>query len=327
MKRFLVISTLAFGLSALYGKARASCGAAVCPLNTHHGFSRGQLLLQLSHEYINENQINVGSKKSFVGALPNPHNEVETKNQRTLLQLQYGLSNALGINAELPFIHREHSHIEAGKTKNFNFDGFGDMVVLGHYGRTFGDIISSSRLDISAGVKLPTGRTGATNTTGDEKAEVTIQPGTGSWDGILGIDLSLPLFSLKSLTGRLYGHLPLNASVSYRLNGKGTSDYQLGKQLMTHLGTEYQIFPKFSLLFQANGRWQDFANTGTTGEFRSNTGGTWIFLSPGASFQFNHAFSAYSYAQVPVYQKVNGIQQVAKLNLQAGLSANVTLLK
>ncbi|MCI0405227.1 MAG: hypothetical protein L0Z48_09660 [candidate division Zixibacteria bacterium] len=308
------------------GRAQASCGASICPLDLHKSVQAGRLQLTISHEYINQNRINVGSKKSFVGALPNAHDEVTTINQRTLLQAQYGFSNAFGVNVELPYIIREHSHIEDSALEAFNFEGFGDAGLTGQYGFNFGSVVSPARFDFVAGIKIPTGLTSAANEDG-EQAEPTIQPGTGSWDGIFGANLQIPLFTIPSFSGGLYGKLPLNVGVSYRLNGKGIDDYQFGNQVLAHIGTEYQIFPRLSLLFQANARWQDFADVGTTGEFRSNTGGTYIFASPGLSFQFNNALSAYSYAQIPVYQKVNGIQQVAKLNLQFGLTADVKLPK
>ncbi|MGH8005111.1 MAG: hypothetical protein ACRECJ_10370 [Limisphaerales bacterium] len=314
------------GALSLASRVEASCGASICPLDLHKSVQARRLRLTLSHEYINQNRINVGSKKSIVGALPNPHDEVKTINQRTLLQAQYGISNSFGMNVELPYIIREHSHIEDGSLETFNFEGFGDASVSGQYGFNFGSVISPARIDFLAGIKIPTGLTSAENEDG-EKAEATIQPGTGSWDGIFGANLQLPIFTVPSVAGGLYGNLPLNAGISYRLNGKGTEDYQFGNQVLAHVGTEYQMFSRLSLLFQVNGRWQDFADIGATGEFRSNTGGTYIFASPGLSFHVNNDVSAYSYAQIPVYQKVNGIQQVAKLNLQFGLTANLNLLQ
>ncbi|HXF49363.1 MAG TPA: hypothetical protein VNL73_08065 [Verrucomicrobiae bacterium] len=304
----------------------ASCGASICPLDLHKSVHAGRLHLTLSHEYINQNRIYIGSKKSYVGALPNPHDEVKTINQRTLLQTQYGVSNNFGIKVELPYIIREHSHIEDSTIETFNFEGFGDLSVTGQYGFDFGSVISPARLDFFAGIKTPTGLTSAENDEG-EHAEVTIQPGTGSWDGIFGANLQVPLFTVSSLSGGLHSKLPLNVGIGYRLNGKGADDYKFGNQVLAHLGTEYQMLSRLSFLLQVNGKWQDFADAGTTGELRSNTGGNWIFASPGLSFHINHTLSAYSYAQIPVYQKVNGIQQVSKLNLQFGLTADMKFLK
>jgi len=325
-KNFLLLLFLTFCIGVSIKTAGASCGAAICPLNVHHNLTVGQLHIQLLHEYINQNQINVGSEKSFVGALPNAHDEIKTINQRTLLELQYGITGRFGLKAELPFIQREHSHIEDSTVESFGFDGVGDLKAVGEYTLPFSDWEFSPRLTLLAGIKFPTGKTDAANEDG-EVAEITIQPGTGSWDGIFGLNLKKPLFRVKTVTGGLYSNLPVTVGVTYQVNGKGKDDYKFGEQILAHVGTEYLLFPHLSLLFQTDGRWQDFADVGTAGEYRSNTGGTWIFVSPGLNVQFNQAFSAYVYAQLPVYQKVNGIQQVAKLNLQVGLSANVNLLK
>ncbi|MCI0330993.1 MAG: hypothetical protein L0196_08645 [candidate division Zixibacteria bacterium] len=325
MKRWIFLFAF-LGVLELAAKTLASCGAAICPLNTHQSLNGGQLQLRLSHEYINQNEIYTGSKKSFIGALPSAHDEVKTINQRTVLEGQYGITKAWGAGIELPFIIREHSHIEDSALEVFNFEGLGDATITGQHGFNFGSVISPARLDFKAGIKVPTGLTDAKNDEG-EQAEVTVQSGTGSWDGIFGANLQIPLFTVPSLSGGLYSKLPLSAGVSYRLSGKGTDDYQFGNEVLAHLGTEYQMFPRLSLLFQANGRWQDFADVGATGEFRSNTGGTWIYASPGLSFRLTDALSAYSYAQIPVYQKVNGIQQVSKLNWQFGLTADVKVLK
>ena len=198
-------------------------------------------------------------------------------------------------------------------------------MAVGEYTIPFSTWEYSPRLTLLAGIKFPTGKTDVANEEGEE-AEITIQPGTGSWDGIFGLNFYQPLFNLKSITGGLYTRLPLNLGLTFQVNGKGKDDYKLGSQILAHVGTEYLLFPRVNLLFQANGRWQDFADVGATAEFRSNTGGTWIFASPGLSFSFTNAFSAYSYAQLPVYQKVNGIQQVAKLNLQFGVMADINVL-
>mgnify|MGYP001574582100 CR=1 FL=1 len=85
-----------------------------------------------------------------------------------------------------------------------------------------------------------------------------------------------------------------------------------------------------SLLLQLNGKFQERADVGKVSPADvppGNTGGKWIFASPGLSLQITDVLSAYSFVQIPVYQKVNGIQQTAKINLQFGLSANFGLLE
>ena len=309
--------------------ALASCGAATCPLNNHRYLKAGWLRLGVIHEYINQDQIYVGSSRSFAGALPSHHDEVQTLNERNIFLFQFGILDALGLNIELPFIHREHNHIghENGQNiwESWNFSGLGDMIVSTQYALLRPSEEFEPYVSLLVGVRIPTGVTGMKNAEGEE-AEVTIQPGTGSLDGIIGINYRQTLLSVPTVSGK-YSALPLSVGVSYQANGKGTYDYRFGNSLLASVGTAYQFIDRASLLFQVNGRFQGFADVGTTGEFRDNTGGTWIFVSPGLSTQLSDVFSAQAYIQVPLYQDVHGIQQTARFNLQFGLSANVDLLR
>lgn len=119
--------------------------------------------------------------------------------------------------------------------------------------------------------------------------------------------------------------MPVILGLSYQVNGEGKENFRFGNVFLAHLGTEYQILPRASLLFQGNLRHQDFGEEDGTQD--DNTGGTWIYASPGLEVQFSDAFSGYTYLQLPVYINVHGIQQVARMNLQLGLSANVNLLE
>ncbi len=322
---FLLALFLTLGVSQ---NAMASCGAASCPLNNHRYLKAGWFQLGLAHEYINQDQIYVGSSRSFVGAIPSHHDEVQTLNERNVFQIQYGITDRVGINVDVPFIHREHTHIghEDGQDiwESWNFSGLGDMVVSTQYALLTPSEEFEPYVSFVLGMKIPTGVTGLKNAEGEE-AEVTIQPGTGSLDGIVGLNYRQTLFSVPTVSGA-YSALPLSIGVSYQFNGKGTYDYRFGNSLLTSVGTAYQFTQRATLLFQANGRFQGFAEVGSTEEPRENTGGTWIFASPGLSFQLSQAFSAYGYVQLPVYQNVHGIQQTAKVNLLFGVSYNIDLL-
>lgn len=330
MKRLLGFLTLVFCLGFFNAEAFASCGTAYCPLNTHKHLNTGGLEVSVSREYINQNQIFVGSEKSFIGAISEHHDEIQTINERTTVKFQYGLSNALGVNLELPFVHREHSHIHNHMGvpihESWNFSGFGDMVVTGQFGFNLGQSEKAAALSFLAGAKLASGVTDATNAEGD-RAEITVQPGSGSTDLLFGFNFRKPLFTVGSAAGDVHSFLPVILGFTYQLNGEGKEDFRFGDVVQAHLGTEYQILPRATLLFQGNLRYQQFADVGTTREPKENSGGTWIYASPGLGVQFSDAFSGFTYVQLPVYRNVHGIQQVSKMNLLFGLSANVNLLK
>lgn len=327
MKSYIFLSIL-FLVSGTSQDALASCGAASCPLNNHRYLKSGWLQLGLAHEYINQDRIFVGTDEAFVGAIRRHHDEVQTLNERTVLNLQYGISDGIGLDFYMPFVHREHSHIHRHHGEDlwesWSFSGLGDLIVTGQYAFLNPSEPFDAYLSLTLGVKLPSGVTDAKNVEGEE-AEATIQPGTGSLDGLVGLNYRQTLFSVPTVSGA-YSALPLTIGVLYQVSGRGTYDYRFGNSLLTSIGTAYQFTQRATLLFQANGRFQGFADVGTTGEPREDTGGTWVFASPGLSLQLSDGFSAYGYVQLPVYQNVHGIQQTARLNLLFGVSYNIDLL-
>jgi hypothetical protein len=270
----------------------------------------------------------VGSNKSFVGAIPQRHDEVSTLNQLTSFSLGYGVSDFLSLDFILPFIHREHSHIHNHQGEEiwqrWNFSGIGDMTLLANV-FLFNDIEENSFINVITGIKIPTGVTDIVNQEGEE-AEVTLQPGSGSTDFILGATYSRNLFSIPMMSGSMYSTFPVTFNINYKLNTKGTDDYKFGNELLIHLSTAYRFIEKASLLLQVNAKFQNRADVGSTNEPRESTGGEWIFVSPGLKFYLSEALSVYSYFQVPLYQSVNGIQQVAPYNLQFGIQQEINLI-
>ncbi len=316
-------------LSILFTNIYASCGSSNCPLYHFHYSRTGGLYLRISYEYINQDQLYVGTNRSFIGAIPEQHDEVSTLNSLTFLQLQYGISDRLSFGFILPFIHHEHNHIHHDKGQdvweNWNFSGMGDIILLANYSLILPTMNSETYLSISGGIKLPTGITDAKNTEGEE-AEVTIQPGSGSVDEVIGINFRHPLFTVKTTKDGVYSTIPLIIGLSYQIAGKGTNDYKFGNTFLANLGTDYQLTDKASLAFQVNGKFQGHSDPGKTGEPEENTGGKWIYFSPGLNFSIDQTLSFYGFIQLPVYQNVNGIQQTSRFNLQLGVTANTSLL-
>ncbi len=246
----------------------ASCGSATCPINLYQPFQPKRLQLGIAYEYIHQDQLYVGTSKSFVGAIHGDHDEVSTLNKRVSFQLKYGLITKTALSLEIPYIQREHQHIhhDAGgdELETWSFSGLGDMtageeIVLktpsSHY---------NSAVSLLLSVKLPTGKTHIKNEN-KEEAEVSIQPGSGSTDVTLGLNMQKNVHSMRTRSGKFVA-LPLTLNLSYRLNGTGTNGWRVGNVFLTHAGTEYPLSDNISLLFQLNGRFQPQASPGSTGE-------------------------------------------------------------
>jgi hypothetical protein len=308
-------------------KVYASCGSSSCPLYHFHYNLQGGLHLRLYNEYINQDKVYFGSKLSSIGAVPEEHDEVSTLNSITAFQLQYGINDRLDVGFIVPYIHREHNHIhhDDGQWENWNFSGLGDISVLGNYAIIVPTMDKEFYLGISAGIKVPTGVTNAVNAEG-EVAEVTIQPGSGSFDELVGLNFSYPLFTIKTTEKDEYSTIPLVVGLSYKIAGKGTDHYRYGNSLIVTAGTDYQFTKKASLSLQFNFRNLGYADTGTTGEPRDNSGGTWVYLSPGLNLNLTDNLSFFGTIQLPIYINVHGLQQISNFNSQIGISINSSLL-
>ena len=306
-----------------------NCGSASCPLNNYRYLRAGLFQIGYTREYINQDQIFVGSQRSFVGAIPYHHDEVQTINERSIVQLQIGLSDQLGLGMDIPFVSRQHSHIHhhLGEDlwESWSFSGLGDMIVSGQYSILLPESEFDPYIGVHVGVKLPTGVKNIRNAEGEE-AEVSIQPGSGSTDGIVGLQFRQTIASVPTLSGD-FSSLPFAAGVSYQFTGVGKDGWKFGNTLLVHASTLYQFSHKATILFQVNAKIQSHSDVGSTGEPGENSGGTWVFASPGLSVEVNEAISLLGYIQLPVYQHVNGIQQTSALNLQFGIAANIGLLE
>jgi hypothetical protein len=316
-------------LTSFSGAIYANCGAASCPLNNHHYLKAGWMQIAYLHDYINQDQIYKGSNKSFAGASTGHHDELQTINERQVIQVYGALSDRLSLDFELPFISRQHSHIlhEAGEDiyETWRFNALGDVVLSGHYAFLFPATVFEPYLSLTLGIKMPSGITDIRNDQGKE-AEITIQPGSGSADLLIGLNYRQTFLSVPAISGA-YGALPLIAGITYRHNGKGTQDWQFGREFHFHIGSSYQFLNKLNVMLQFNTRFQGMSHAGgSSHEHAENTGGLWIYASPGLNVRVNDTLSANAWIQLPVYQNVNGVQQTSKFNLNFGLTTDINLL-
>ena len=148
------------------------------------------------------------------------------------LSLTYGVTDDFMLSVRLPYVQRTgirevahaHSHEEGDvhiahadepEIENLgSTSGVGDLSLLGQY-RIFNDRTTRTEAALLFGVKAPTGVTNERH--GDETLEAEFQPGSGSWDTLLG-------FALAQRTGRW----SFDTNVLYTLATEGTQDTNLG---------------------------------------------------------------------------------------------------
>ena len=314
-----LIALSAFALAAAAGSANASCGSAFCMVNTNWNLQgvavEPGLRADFRYEYIRQDQPMSGSNKIGVGQIPRHHDEVKTVNRNYLATLDYTFNDQWAVSATLPYLDRSHTHIHnhggAKLPEQWDFERFGDVRMLGRYQLRSEDA-NAQKLNyygINFGLKLPTGDKDVVNAAGS-RAERTLQPGTGTTDLLLG---------------GYYSQLLGASDASWFVQGlwqtalNSSEDYRPGQRVSLDIGYRYEATDKFGLMLQLNALYRA-RDSGLQAE-PDDTGGKFIFMSPGLSYAVTKATQLYGFVQKPIYQYVNGVQLVADWSVVLGVTA------
>lgn len=299
------------------GTAHASCGSAFCSINTDWGAGTTSLTegssVDLRYENIRQDTPRTGTRKLAVGEIRHHHDEVRTLNQNLIATYNHTWASGWGISATLPFVDRDHLHIHNHHgqqiPEQWNFRELGDMRVMGRYQRSLAGSDATPRtLGFYFGLKLPTGRTNVSNKNGDV-AERSLQPGSGTTDLLAGAIYHQQVGAGGAAWfARVQLQQPLNSRDNFRP----------GAQAGLDLGYAYPFTERLSGLAQLNALVKR-RDVGSEAE-PADSGGRFLFLSPGLSYKISEVFRLYAYYQHPLYQNVNGVQLTASRALVAGVS-------
>ncbi|WP_028969021.1 transporter [Sphingomonas sp. URHD0057] len=245
-------------------------------------------------------------------------------NLNASLGAAYGISHRLTLSVELPYVRRddlregEHAD-EGGEAINEvarlgSVSGLGDLSLLAKYRLTSA---TTSGLALIAGIKAPTGSTHKHSTDG-ERLETEHQPGTGSWDPIVG-----------GAAGTKAGALSFSASALYQFSGRGAQHSRLGDRLQGgislshrfgeaphehqeshnhHHGDELDEHAEpphhstWDAFVELGGEWEGRQQVG--GEVEQASGGKWIYAAPGVRFTSANSWSVGGALAVPLWQDI-----------------------
>ena len=306
--------TLAVFLLAA-GPIVKACGACGCTLNSDwasQGYAiRPGFQLDLRYDYFNQDQLRSGTRSADRGSFPLPNDQEiqqQTLNRNVTLTLDYSPDADWGVAVMVPAYDRTHATIAVGDTApSFSqAKGLGDLRVLGRYQGFSND----HSFGVQFGVKLPTGHTNQTFNAGAEAGQpldAGLQLGTGTTDLLLGF------YTFGSLAPGwgCFGQVLLQKPMAER-NG-----FKPGDGVNASLGLRYTGFAGFTPQLQLNLR-AEGRESGLKADI-PDSGATLAYLSPGLTFKFSPAFQVYLFAQVPVAQRVNGLQLEPKSSLSLGL--------
>ncbi len=239
----------------------------------------------------------------------------------TALSLAYGVSDNLTLSARIAWVERRNireGELELGVPEvhlHGDSSGIGDLVVLGQYRFLDGATLDASLL---GGIKAPTGKTNVQDA--GTVLEIDLQPGTGSWDYLIGASVS-----------RISGRTGLHANILFNLTTEGDRDTELGNAFFYNIGITRTLASaerhahekhdhlhlKWDAILELNGESRDKNRIGGISE--DNTGGDLIYLSPGIRLTAADKWSLFLSAGFPVHQDPNGVQTDVDYRIIAGL--------
>lgn len=222
--------------------------------------------------------------------------------------------------------------------------GVGDATLYAQY-RFWNDGTSGRSVALLAGLKTPTGRTDVLTSSG-APLEAHHQPGSGSWDPLLGFAYT-----------RGMGRWSFDASALYSFATDGVYDSNLGDVFNYNAAVSYRAIgarvheehdhghghghghdhghdhghghghgeasshghpTTLDLILEANGDWR--GKVVESGDEDGNTGGNIVFLSGGARLSWGCGWAATVSAGAPALKDLNGIQSEPDLRLLFGVS-------
>jgi hypothetical protein len=295
--------------------AAQACSSCGCTLNADwssqgYAVSSG-VRLDLRQDYYDQTQLRDathGVTRSSV-AIPNAQEvQQRTLNRNTVVGLEYDPSRLWGMRVEVPYYNRFHSTIAEGDEdiSTAHSRSMGDVRMLARYQGFSADL----SWGVQAGLKLPTGANDVLFKSGPQAGEQLdrgLQPGSGSSDLLLG----------GYHFGNFSARLGYYAQAMWQQPINSDDGFKPGAGVNLSAGLRYSrtstIVPQIQLNLRYEGR-----ETGANAD-HGNSGATLLYVSPGANLKFNSHLNAFAFLQLPVYQRVNGLQLLPSRFFSVGM--------
>lgn len=319
-------AALALACAALAAPGGAyACAACGCTLSNDWGVlgapSAEGFIADISYNYLNQNQQRYGTgaaSPALINQQLNAGQEVETytRTQTVTATLMYS-SEDWGAAVQVPYLLRSHATYGTtaplGSSYSTSSDSaMGDVRVIGRYMGWSADRSSG----ILAGMKFPTGPTGTVFGAGSAAGtpvDASLQIGTGSTDIILGGYLS-----------GVFGDHGWFLQGTVQRAVAMQNNYRPGDTIALTGSVSHGVYgARITPMLQLNviHRQPDSGAAATPPDPLTQgptTGGTLVYLSPGASVRVADGFSVYGFVQIPVFEKVNSLQLTPRYVVTVG---------
>lgn len=230
----------------------------------------------------------------------------ERQTHSVLFKFGYSFSSAFSIDGFFSYVRQERTISTLAEEDFTSTNGLGDAVLMLKY--TLRD-----KLTTGYGLKMPFGKSDIGNLNAD------LQPGSGAWDQIFYLNYTDQVLFRPTLTYFL--------TSIYRLTGINkeyfiNSEYQFGNETQVILGisdrfligTKTMLDPSLKVRFRHAERDQFDSNN------FPGSGGSFLFISPGLSWQITPSISYQISAELPIYAKVKETQLSPTYRINTGFA-------
>lgn len=267
--------------------------------------------MDLRYDFFEQDQLRSGTDSVSRSDFSYPADqEVQryTINRNYALALDYSVNKDWGVNVALPWFDRGHATVAEGDTavSTSHDQGIGDLRIVGRY-QGFDPQRGTGML---FGLKLPTGNFTDSFASGPQQGNIvdrSVQLGTGTTDALLGVYNFGALAPDWGYFGQAMLQLPLASH----------GGFKPGAGINANLGLRYTASENLVPQLQINARIEK-REQGINADIE-NSGATLLYLSPGVTWKVSRRFSAFGFVQVPLYQRVNGLQIEATQFVSVGL--------
>jgi hypothetical protein len=231
------------------------------------------------------------------------------RERRETVMVAYGVSEALGVFARLPFSERQLTASGAGGSEQTRASGLADPELYGQlrlWNSGFeGSVGTRASLFAVFGVKTSWGENNASH--GGVRLDEHLQPGTGSTDWFGGLSGSYVIDPRSTVF----------ASLQYRYTGGNAAGYRYGRATLLNLALDRKLNDRWDAVLEANYRHAGKDRVDTGGVVDEDTGGSMIYVTPRLLFSAGKGWVLRASVQLPVTQSgLNGQQhENAVLNL------------
>lgn len=309
MAAAIAVCIFAFASSSK-GQTCSCAGAPLISTQSISSAAKGNLLVGLTYQYNDISNLYSGSTEL-------ENRSVTRHTQSTLLEINYGLTRRLTFSGTATFVQkfRKTGLQNPGNTESLTTRGVGDGLFMLKYVLHQNTMSEQYQLAFGGGIKIPFGKFSISQNGVALNADM--QPGTGAWDWVGWSYFSKTFAPATTLNLFWYN--------SYRLTGgkerfDASDIFEFGNELVSTVGVTNTITDKLSYLMMV--RYRSTASDRRNDEKLPNTGGLWVNLRPGLSYQLTDRISLRATGQLPIYQNLNGTQPTTTFTLSGSIFYN-----